>query len=220
MMMNSLIPVFAVWCVLSPTAIAQTGPIDKGNPEDLRGATSLFVDTGARTDLRDAIIANLQKELPEVKVVAQVEEASLVVRFSTTIAPRGSALEQSDTDRRLSFPQRSTTVRPVPPPAPTASERQAGTARAEMRMPGSDRPDQMESARSRSETFDVLRPDENDTPREYRYAIGAVLKQSAANRYSESFSYVKRVEADTVHAVRDFVKKFAKAYRKANPKSS
>lgn len=213
--------VFVIACLLAPAAFAQVAQIDKGTPEDMRGSMTVFVDTGVRTDLRDAIIANIRKELPEVTIAGSIDEAHLVIRFQTTVAPRGPDLEQEDADRRAIASQRSSTVRPVPPPPPAnPGDRSGGVGRADPRTPVTVRHDQIETGRSRSETFDVLRPDPEETPRESRYAIGSVLKPTAAKRFTEALSYVRRVEGEAVHSVRDFVKKFAKAYRKANPRSS
>lgn len=213
--------VLSLVCLLAPAVFAQVAPVDKGSADDMRGAKSVFVDTGARTDLHDAIVANLHKELPEITVVETVEEAALVVRFQTTVAPKGSALEQADADRRATLAQRSSTQRPVPAPAPAnPGDRTSGLGRTDRSNPGPNTVPPPDSGRNRSEAFDVLLPDPDDTPREYRYAIGTVLKPSGTNRYTEALSYVRKIEGETIQSIRDFVKKFAKAHRKANPKSS
>lgn len=184
---------------VATTTFAQTVPAGKGSPADLRGAATVFVDESVRGDLRDAIVANFRVEIPEITVVDRAEEAALVVRFSTTIASGEMALDRERDDR-----SGSTGLSKVPDgPSPR------------LRFPASGRPEIPDASRSGSTTGDGLDVEEI-RDRTYRYAIGSVLKPAGPDRFVEPFSFRRRIGKETDRAVRDFVRKFAKAYRKAN----
>lgn len=188
----SLVAIFA----LSNAALAQTVPAGKGTPEDLRGATTVFVDESVRGELREAIVTNLRIELPQITIVDRAEDAALVVRFSTSIGSGEMTL-----DRERSGRTDSTGLSTIPDgPAPR------------LRFPASGRPEAPDASLSGP---DALGSDEL-RDRTYRYAIGSVLKPAGPDRFVEPFSFKRRIGKDTDRAVRDFIRKFAKAYRKAN----
>ncbi|MBK6316455.1 MAG: hypothetical protein IPF53_19735 [Blastocatellia bacterium] len=191
----------ATLLALAPTATAQIEAVGKGSQSDLRGAASVFVDNKIRAELRDAIVTNLRTELPQLTIVERAEDASLVLRFSTTI---GSDSMKLDRDRA----GRADTGLSSTPAGPAPRER----------FPPSNRPDIVDSARNSTRTIDTLAPDDPD-PRTYRYAIGSFLKPTGSSRFVETVSFKRRIGADTDRAVRDFVRKFAKAYRKANART-
>ena len=187
---------------LTPAASAQTEAVGKGSQLDLRGAATVFVDTEIRAELRDSIVTNLRTELPQLTIVERAEDASLVIRFSTTIGSDSMTLDRDKSGRAD-----STGLAPVATgPAPRE------------RWPASSRPDIVDSARNSTRTIDTLAPDDPE-PRTYRYAIGSILKPAGASRFVEAVSFKRRIGKDTDRAVRDFVRKFAKSYRKANARA-
>lgn len=183
----------------APAAFAQTVPAGKGSPEDLRGATTVFVDESVRGELRDAIVANLRIELPQITVVERAEDAALVLRFSTTIGD-DTLLDRSVRSDRTGLVDITKADAAVKP---------------RLRIPPSARPDIVDPSRDMPTGIDAM---DTETPqtRTYRYAVGSVLKPSGPNRFVEPFSFKRRIGKETDRAVRDFVRKFAKAYRKAN----
>ncbi len=181
---------------LATVTSAQTVPAGKGSPADLRGAATVFVDESVRGELRDAIIAHLRVELPQIAVVERAEDAALIVRFSTTIASDEMAVDRERGER-----SGSTGLSTIPDgPSPR------------LRFPASGRPEAPDASRSGPDTLggDELKD------RTYRYAIGSILKPAGPDRFVEPFSFKRRIGKETHRAVRDFVRKFAKAYRKAN----
>ena len=183
----------------APAAFAQTVPAGKGSPEDLRGATTVFVDESVRGELRDAIVANLRIELPQITVVERAEDAALVLRFSTTIGD-DTLLDRSVRSDRTGLVDITKADAAVKP---------------RLRIPPSARPDIVDPTRDMPTGIDAM---DTETPqtRTYRYAVGSVLKPSGLNRFVEPFSFKRRIGKETDRAVRDFVRMFAKAYRKAN----
>lgn len=183
----------------APAAFAQTVPAGKGSPEDLRGATTVFVDESVRGELRDAIVANLRIELPQITVVERAEDAALVLLFSTTIGD-DTLLDRSVRSDRTGLVDISKADAAVKP---------------RLRIPPSARPDIVDPSRDMPTGIDAM---DTETPqtRTYRYAVGSVLKPSGPNRFVEPFSFKRRIGKETDRAVRDFVRNFAKAYRKAN----
>ena len=189
----------AAMLALAPTAVAQTEAVGKGSQSDLRGAVTVFVDTDIRAELRDAIVTNLRTELPQLTIVESADDASLVLRFSTSIGSDSMKLDRDRAGRADTTGLSSTPAGPAP----------------RERFPPSSRPDIVDSARNSTRTIDTLAPDDPD-PRTYRYAIGSVLKPTGSGRFVEAVSFKRRIGADTDRASRDFIRKFAKAYRKAS----
>lgn len=181
---------------VSNATFAQTVPATKGSPADLRSATTLFVDESVRGELREAIVANLRIELPQITIVDRAEDAALLVRFSTTIGSDEMALDRERSGRTDPTGLATTSDGPAP----------------RLRFPASGRPEAPDASRSGPDTLGG----EELRDRTYRYAIGSILKPAGPDRFVEPFSFKRRIGKDTDRAVRDFVRKFAKAYRKAN----
>ena len=188
---------------LSNAALAQTVPAGKGSPADLRGATTVFIDESVRGELREAIVANLRIELPQISIVDRAEDAALIVRFSTTIASDELALDRERSDRTDSAGLSTIPDGPSP----------------RLRFPASGRPEAPDASRNGSVGGDALGSDEL-RDRTYRYAIGSILKPAGPDRFVEPLSFKRRIGKDSDRAVRDFIRKFAKAYRKANAPAS
>lgn len=62
-------------------AAARGQEFEYGTPEEMRGRTKLYVDTGADLSARNAIIETLKKELPEVAVVSAVRDMDLLLVY-------------------------------------------------------------------------------------------------------------------------------------------
>lgn len=188
---------------LAPAAFSQTEPVGKGTPADLKGAATVYIDASVRNDLREAIVANLRTELPQLTVVERAEDAALVLRFSTSIGD-DSLLDKSVRSDRTGL---------------TDITKADAAAKPRLRIPPSARPDIVDPSRDMPTGIDAM---DTETPqtRTYRYAIGSVLKPSGPNRFVEPVSFKRRIGDKADRAVRDFVRKFAKAYRKANSAKS
>lgn len=64
------------------TADAQQGPtIEYGAPGELRGVTKVFVDTGMDAQQREKIVAEIQRKLPQLLIVARPEDTDVHLRF-------------------------------------------------------------------------------------------------------------------------------------------
>lgn len=197
-----LILLFAI-VSLATAAVAQTEPVGKGTPADLRGAATVYIDASVRDDLREAIVSNLRIELPQLTVVEQADDAALVLRFSTSIGDDSLLDKRSRSD--------STGL--------TDITKADAPAKPRLRIPSSPRPDMPDPSRDLPSTIDTLDTEMPQT-RTYRYAIGSILKPAGLNRFVEPISFKRRIGTKADRAVRDFVRKFAKAYRKANASSS
>lgn len=181
------------------TAFAQAVAVEKGSPDDLRGATTICVDAGIRGELRDAILANLRTELPRLTVVERPEDAALVLRFSTTIGndTLGENRGRSDSTGLNDIAQTD------------------GAPKPRMRTPPSDRPGTVDPSRELPRDLDSMDA-ESSLLRTYRYAIGSILKPAGPDRFVEPVTFKRKIGDKVDRAVRDFVRKFAKTYRKAN----
>src|SRR5215208_4375162 len=68
--------------LLTTTPHAQSA-FEYGQPEELQGITKIFVDTGTDLSGRENIIRLIKNELPAIVVVSRVEEAELVLIYSS-----------------------------------------------------------------------------------------------------------------------------------------
>ncbi|HWW74280.1 MAG TPA: hypothetical protein VNZ44_02735 [Pyrinomonadaceae bacterium] len=78
---------FAVPCVLLVSvlalpALAQNPTVEYGHPGELRGVKKVFVDTGTDIELRNHVLEELRKRLPDLTVVSAPEGADIHLRFS------------------------------------------------------------------------------------------------------------------------------------------
>jgi hypothetical protein len=192
-------------CLPALAAFAQAEKIEKGSRDDLKGAATAFVDTNGDVVLRDFIVGRLKEELPELSVVESRQEAALVVRFVTAVheLPMESGLGDP-----MTAMQHQSNPDYVPPPRNDRSlSGQAQRRRSESRIipvqpmkrrPATDAPD----ARTR---------------RIERRAWGWVFKPAGEDLLRQVLKFEKIVRVKTETAAEDFVRKFAREYRKANP---
>ena len=173
---------------LSATALGQVSPTVKGSRDDLRDARTVYVDVGHDRALGEALAAELRRELPALAIAADPEGADLILRFSRSVADERPARRENWDQPPYSADQTISRTPPPPRRAPLPSERTAGE---EPKAPGA---------------FDAPT----------RFAFGAVLKRAGSGPMREAMSFKQpiRTKADT--AARDFVRKFAKEYRRAN----
>ncbi len=186
-MYRRFLPLFLV--ALAATATAQVSPTVKGSREDMRGAKRVFVDTAYDRVLRDAIVATLAKELPDLQILDEQEGADLILRFSRSVAD-----EKRDAWEDPPFSADESISR-----TPTPTRR---VLRPDERPPGSP-PD--------PDSLDPLDPPT-------RYALGSVLKPVKDGPMREALSFQQPIRTKAESAAGDFARKFAKEYRKVNGK--
>ena len=78
---------FTVPCVLLASVLvlpvlAQTPTVEYGHPGELRGVQKVFVDTGTDIELRNHILEEIRKRLPDLTIVSAPEGADIHLRFS------------------------------------------------------------------------------------------------------------------------------------------
>jgi hypothetical protein len=62
--------------------VAQTPIIEYGRPDELRGVTKIFVDTGIDAQEGNLIVKVIRKRLPNLEVVSRPEDADIHLRFA------------------------------------------------------------------------------------------------------------------------------------------
>lgn len=178
--------------IASPYALAQVAPTVKGSNADLRGAKTVYVDASYDRALRDAVVAELKAQLPELAIEDDPDGADLVVRCSRAVADR---------DRR-------NTDQATRPPF-DASDRT--TTPAEIDVPRPNRPGSRTEERGTSvETGDGPFDDPS------RFLLGSVVRPVPGGPSREVFSVRLPVRLKAESAARDLVKKLAKELKKAN----
>jgi len=60
--------------------LAQTPVIERGQPDELRGVTKLFV--GPDVQQREVVVREINKELPDLEIVSRPEESDIHLQFS------------------------------------------------------------------------------------------------------------------------------------------
>jgi hypothetical protein len=178
---------FLAIALAAAPALGQVSPTVKGSAEDLRGATRIYVDADYDRALAEQLAAEIRRELPELTIVAEAKEADLVVRFSRSVADGGRGVSDEP-------PFSADQTMPREPPRPRARAPLPATtaAGAEPEAPSAfDRPD--------------------------RYAFGSVLKRAPSGPMREAVSFKQPIRTRNDTAARDFVRKFAREYRRANP---
>lgn len=61
--------------------LAQTPIIERGRPDELRGVTKVFVETGLDARQREAVAKEIKKQLPDLEIVSRPEESEIHLRF-------------------------------------------------------------------------------------------------------------------------------------------
>ena len=69
-------------CVLALPALAQNPTVEYGHPGELRGVKNVFVDAGTDIELRNHILEEIRKRLPDLNIVSAPEAADIHLRFS------------------------------------------------------------------------------------------------------------------------------------------
>lgn len=67
--------------VLIGSCLAQQTPFAYGQPSDLKGLKKLYIDTGADTQSRNAIIKDLEKSKLGFEVMDDIEDADILLGF-------------------------------------------------------------------------------------------------------------------------------------------
>ena len=68
--------------VLALPTLAQNPTVEYGDPGELRGVRKVFVDTGTDIELRNRILEEIQKRLPDLDIASAPEAADIHLRFS------------------------------------------------------------------------------------------------------------------------------------------
>ena len=68
--------------VLALPALAQNPTVEYGHPGELRGVKKVFVDAGTDIELRNRILEEIRKRLPDLDIVPAPEAADIHLRFS------------------------------------------------------------------------------------------------------------------------------------------
>lgn len=89
MQRNQFAGVLLSLLLLAPAAAAQTGGVEYGGPEELRGVVRMFVDTSLDTQRREAIVKDLRKRLPQLEIVSQPEQSDYHMRFDVKAGEGG-----------------------------------------------------------------------------------------------------------------------------------
>ncbi|MFY9222752.1 MAG: hypothetical protein WAQ98_08795 [Blastocatellia bacterium] len=72
-----------IWAFLAVTALAQT--FDYGDPSELRGVTKVFVFTGSELEVRENIIKNIKKKLPNLEFTSSADDAEIALVFAADV---------------------------------------------------------------------------------------------------------------------------------------
>ena len=186
-----LLTAILLTAALAATALGQVAPTVKGSRDDLRGARTVYVDASYDRELGDALVAELKSELPELSIAEAAEGADLVLRFSRSVADERRGKHDVSAEPPFSADQKMSRLPP-------------------------QRPQQLPAARDMGD--EPAAPDPFERPT--RYGIGSVLKPVAAGPSREIISFKQPIRTRAEATVRDFVRKFAKEYRKANDRSN
>ena len=82
MLRTLLISCVLLACVSALPVLAQNPTVEYGDPGELRGVKKVFVDTGTDIELRNRILEEIQKRLPDLIIVSVPEEADIHLRFT------------------------------------------------------------------------------------------------------------------------------------------
>jgi hypothetical protein len=181
--------------------------VEKGSTADLVAATTVYVDTTADSDVRSRLVAALARELPTLRLLDRSDDAQLVVRFAIT-STQGKAAPQQ-------VPEIGPRPRPPGGSQPRMLSRRVGPTPVEL----DNRGQVLLPDPSRASTGDDDEGAFENEPRITTYATGEVLKPAGGEAFRKAFDFVRRVDGRTrLTTVDDFVRAFAKQFRKANEK--
>src|SRR5262249_16707153 len=71
--------------------MAQKPIIEYGQPDELRGVTKVFVDTGVDAHQRELVVNEIQKQLPDLQIVSRPEESDIHLRIFLKETREGKA---------------------------------------------------------------------------------------------------------------------------------
>jgi hypothetical protein len=203
-----------VAALLAPAAPAQSLRIVKGTRDALKGMTKAYVDTKYNPEFRDLVIAQLNQQLPELSIVDEPTDDALVIQFSrsysrnrleprppdSTSAAVPGVSTQERTRAQSGGSMRATRGR---------MRRITGGSPATLSIPGIE-----DGAAVVPAPSDMYIP---PAPKPTPHIFGTVLKPTGENSFVEAVKFWRGGSyKGTERAVRDFVAKIAKEYRKAN----
>ena len=188
----------AFLCVVLFVSLAtgQSPHIVKGSNDDLEGMRKVYVDTGEDATLREIVEAQLREQLPDLALVDAPATDTLVVRFGRGYIERRADWDGVDEFNKLIGPKTNDVVVPTRPlPAPGTRTQPTRVAKTPERG-------------AEISTGSPMR-------REW-YALGSVFKPTGAQTFAEVVNFRHIASRGFEGAAKDFVRKLAKEYRKAN----
>jgi hypothetical protein len=78
----------AILIVASAVLARQEPTIEYGKPEEFKGVTRFFIDTGTDLSKRDKIVRQIKKKLPALIFVDRTEDADILLVYSEEQSPR------------------------------------------------------------------------------------------------------------------------------------
>lgn len=82
MLRTFTVPCVLLASVLALPVLAQNPTVEYGHPDELRGVKKVFVDTGTDIELRNHILEEIRKRLPDLTIVSAPEGADIHLRFA------------------------------------------------------------------------------------------------------------------------------------------
>ena len=82
MLRTFTVPCVLLASVLALPVLAQNPTVEYGHPSELRGVKKVFVDAGTDIELRNHILEEIRKRLPDLTIVSAPEGADIHLRFS------------------------------------------------------------------------------------------------------------------------------------------
>ena len=82
MLRTFTVPCVLLVSVLALPVLAQNPTVEYGHPSELRGVKTVFVDTGTDIELRNHVLEEIRKRLPDLTIVSAPEGADIHLRFA------------------------------------------------------------------------------------------------------------------------------------------
>lgn len=90
----------------SPSAPAPQMQLEYGTPQELKGITTIYIDTGTEVSVHLDILKEITKRLPELQVTNKAEEAEVLVMFGPESMKRFSGTNGSGMIAKMIAPDR------------------------------------------------------------------------------------------------------------------
>jgi len=196
--------------LFASTALAQSPQIVKGSNSALHGLTRVYVDVPGDAKLASVVADEVRKQLPDITLVSTREEGAIILQFAL---------------HSLEVPDRSTRTTIIREQASYRERNSAGNVRAtgaQARAFGQQSeqgPPPAKNTRSviyTNESSDV--PSSSPAQLRAPQAFGRILTPAGPDSFAKVADFRSTVWRESLlePVVSDFVRKFAKEYRKVN----